>query len=115
MFCSQCGSTVPETAKFCATCGSSASHDSGATFAGGGPGLDGETVAPQTPVAKTPGVSQPRTSKPVSHPTGTSSSSSDAIGGGGGDLLPVRCSKAAIVSSRLPAEEEWAKSTAPKI
>jgi serine/threonine-protein kinase len=57
------------------------SHDPGATLAGGGTAMEGETFVPKVPAPKTPGVSQIRSAKPISH-TGVSSSSSDAIGGG---------------------------------
>ncbi len=74
MFCSQCGSEVPATAKFCSSCGSGVGQElAGATLAG----MEGETFAPQPP--RTP--SQPRSSRPTSHPNLTTSSS-DAIGGG---------------------------------
>ena len=80
MYCSQCGSAVPETAKFCAACGSGVSPTSGgATFAG----TDGETIAPQTAAAgrSRGGTPTPRMPKATSNPSGVSSSS-DAIGGG---------------------------------
>lgn len=80
MFCSQCGSAVPETAKFCASCGSGVSHsDLGATLAGG----EGETIAPPATQPKRPssGSNPPRTPRSVSNSSVTISSS-DAIGGG---------------------------------
>ncbi|HWZ99259.1 MAG TPA: protein kinase [Candidatus Dormibacteraeota bacterium] len=84
MYCSQCGSAVPETAKFCAACGSGVNqdpgHDPGATIAGH-EGIDGETFAPPRPPRTPSGSTSQRRSRPISHPSGTSSSS-DAIGGG---------------------------------
>src|SRR5215831_3711023 len=82
MFCSQCGSAIPETAKFCSSCGSGVSHDAGATMVGRG--MEGETFAPHSPTPKTPSSAPPRSSsnRPISHPSGVSSSSLDAIGGG---------------------------------
>src|SRR5215475_13432239 len=78
MYCSQCGSEVVTTAKFCSSCGSGINaNDAGATLAG----LEGETFAPRNSV-RTPGApSQPRGTRPISHSSMTSSSS-DAIGGG---------------------------------
>jgi len=80
MYCSQCGSAVPETAKFCAACGSGVSKASGGTtFAG----ADDETIAPQTAAVgrNKVGALSPLTPKAASNPSGVLSSS-DAIGGG---------------------------------
>src|SRR5215470_2850882 len=78
MYCSQCGSEVATTAKFCSSCGSGiGANDAGATLAG----MEGETFAPQRP-ARTPSApTQPRSTRSISHPS-TTGSSSDAIGGG---------------------------------
>src|SRR5262249_33993370 len=76
MYCSQCGSAVPATAKFCSSCGSGVNDDPASTIAG----IEGETFAPQPP--KTPvGTNPPRTSRPISS-SGMVSSGSDPIGGG---------------------------------
>src|SRR5579859_6430260 len=78
MYCSECGSAVPETAKFCAACGTGvAESDPGATIAG----AEGETLAPKNAPRARSGATPPRTPKAASNPSGVLSSS-DAIGGG---------------------------------
>jgi hypothetical protein len=78
MYCSECGSAVPETAKFCAACGSGVTQsDPGATIAG----AEGETLAPNNAPRARSGATPPRTPKAASNPSGVLSSS-DAIGGG---------------------------------
>lgn len=86
MFCTNCGSELPDTARFCAACGASVDIGSGATLLG----PEEETLAPPTP-RRTPQPAS-RMSK-ASSSGGIHLSSSDPIGGG-------RFTPGAIVAGR---------------
>jgi serine/threonine protein kinase len=76
MFCTNCGSELPSTAKFCAACGTAADIGSGATLLGG----EEETLAPSTPRRS---AQLPSRATKVSSGGGLYlSSGSDPIGGG---------------------------------
>jgi len=85
MFCTSCGSTVPEKARFCAKCGTPVGSDPDATVLGD-VGLEEsnlETLAPQTPKVfrsgSTPASAAGPRSTPPSNPV---LAATDPIGGG---------------------------------
>jgi hypothetical protein len=92
MFCTSCGSSAADAARFCAKCGTALQGDPNATTLTDGPVEDGnlETIAPgQTlkPPSPTPHAARPASSptpSPRASPSGSNPllSSSDAIGGG---------------------------------
>jgi hypothetical protein len=88
MFCSSCGAQVSEAARFCPSCGQMVERTSDdVTLSENASGdLEGPTLSPSLPPAKTPTLPQPRSGSQKSPrtpgPSSAAVSSSDPIGGG---------------------------------
>src|SRR5271168_5192660 len=94
MFCTSCGAQASSNARFCPACGTAvgsasgetgsgpAALDANATLSGDNPGIEGATIAPQTPPPrKSPSAPQP--SRPAKSGHGEAGlTSSDPISGG---------------------------------
>src|SRR5271168_4602000 len=105
MFCTSCGAQASSNARFCPACGTAvgsasgeagrgtAALDANATLSGDNPGIEGATIAPQTPPPrKIPSSSQPQRPAKSGH-VGTGLTSSDPISGGrfaAGQILAER-------------------------
>src|ERR1700751_4622724 len=85
MYCTSCGNTISEKARFCAKCGTPVGPDPDATVLGD-VGIDDanlETLAPETPATPKPRRTPPPVARPRSTPASNPVlSSSDPIGGG---------------------------------